>query len=181
MSEYHFSNASGYTHAQLSEMHNLSFSGYFFPMTLTTEMNADFWRIYQIDANRSFAMHDQNETFVGMVRLATRGKRGWCGGFGIAPQFRGTGASTILAKRMVQVARESGLATLQLEALTQNIRAIKLYKKVGFISQRRLFGLTIVTDALPDASHRTFLQTESVSPVMLLPWLPSVGQQYWGR
>jgi ribosomal protein S18 acetylase RimI-like enzyme len=182
MREYHFSNAVDYTHAQLSEMHNRSFSGYFFPMELTPEASAYFWRVYQVDANRCVVMHDHAGAFVGMARMATRGKRGWCGGFGIVPEFRGSGASKILATQMVQVARDSGLTTLQLEALTQNSRAIKLYEKVGFTSRRRLFGLTLATDALPDAtSDGISLQATTTTPDALLPWLPNVDKQYWGR
>lgn len=182
MSEYHFSNAVDYTHVQLSEMHNKSFKGYFFPMDLTPEASAYFWRVYQVDANRCVVMHDHAGAFVGMARMATRGKRGWCGGFGIAPEFRGSGASKILAKQMVQFARDSGLATLQLEALTQNSRAIKLYEKVGFTTRRRLFGLTLTTDALPGAtSDNVSLHTTITTPEALLPWLSYIDKQYWGR
>src|SRR5579871_258051 len=111
--QYRFSDATGYTLAQMTEMHNESFSGYFMPATMTPEMTAHFWRVYQIDASRSVVMHDQTGTFVGMARVGVRGNRGWCGGFGIAPAFRGSGASKLLAAEMVRVARDSGLTTLQ--------------------------------------------------------------------
>src|SRR5579859_1164896 len=122
--QYRFSDATGYSFTQLCEMHNASFSGYFFPATMTPNATADFWRMYQIDATRCVVMHDQQGTFVGMARMGTRGKRGWCGGFGIVPEFRGCGVSKILAQQMVQVAHNSGLMSLQLEVLSQNVRAI---------------------------------------------------------
>lgn len=148
MSEYRFSPALSYTFEQLAEMHNLSFSGYFMPANMTPSQTADFWRVNQIDATRCVVMHAANGAYVGMARMGTRGNRGWCGGFGIIPAFRGSGASRQLAEEMVRVARTTGLSQLQLEVLTQNIRARKLYERVGFVVQRRLFGLQIATSSL---------------------------------
>lgn len=149
MSEYLFSDATIYTFTQLSEMHNSSFKGYFVPLDMTPQMLSDFWRANQIDANCSVAMHDLKGVFVGLARMGRRGRRGWCGGLGITPEFRGSGASRILTSKMVEVAREAGLKTLQLEVLTQNIRALKLYEKTGFTIHRKLFGLEIATTNIP--------------------------------
>lgn len=168
MNEYYFSNALGYTFEQLAEMHNTSFSGYFMPVSMTPEQVADFWRMNQIDANRCVVMHDANNAFVGMARMGTRGTRGWCGGFGIVPVFRGTGASKLLAGEMVRVARETGLSLLQLEVLTQNTRARKLYERVGFVVRRRLLGLEIATSALPASAA---LSIERLSLETVLPRL----------
>ena len=65
MTSYRFSNALAYTHAQLAEMHNISFTGYFFPMTMSAETSAWFWRVYQIDAASCVVMHDEHGAFVG--------------------------------------------------------------------------------------------------------------------
>lgn len=178
MSEYQFSNALGYTLEQMSEMHNASFSGYFMPSEMTPEMTADFWHSNSIDALRSVVMHDEHGTFVGMARMGARGKRGWCGGFGIVPEFRGTGASLLLAEQMVRVARETGLTSLQLEVLTQNTRAFKLYERVGFVTTRRLFGLMRSTESLPDGEPA--LRTERVAIEMLLAEFANVVQPCWG-
>jgi len=169
MHTYRFSHALGYTLEQMSEMHNASFQGYFMPVEMMPEMTADFWRINAIDALRSVVMHDEAGTFVGMARMGTRGKRGWCGGFGIVPAFRGSGASRLLAEQMVRVARASGLATLQLEVLTQNERARRLYERVGFTVTRRLFGLEIASAALPAGApvHVERVAIEAVLPQFL--------------
>lgn len=178
MCEYHFSDALNYTHAQLSEMHNASFQGYFFPLEMTAQMSADFWRVNQIDATRSVIMHDRQGAFVGMTRVGSRGKRGWCGGFGIVPDFRGTGASVLLAEQMVRVARESGLETIQLEVLVQNIRAIKLYEKIGFAKSRRLLGLEIASASLPE---NVALPVEKVPVETRLPAFYDGRQPAWGN
>jgi ribosomal protein S18 acetylase RimI-like enzyme len=178
MSTYRFSNALGYSLEQLCEMHNQSFEGYFFPMKMTPEGTADFWRDNQIDARRCVVMHDEAGTFVGMARMGTRGRRGWCGGFGIVPAFRGTGAGKLLAEEMVRVARETGLAELQLEALTQNERAIRLYQRVGFVITRRLYGLEIAPDALPAGADN--LRVERVGLDKALTWMARAEKPAWG-
>ena len=52
--------------------------------------------------------------------LGLRGERGWCGGFGIVPEFRGMGLANWLCEKLVERGRELELATLQLEVLAQN-------------------------------------------------------------
>lgn len=179
MAHYRFSNALAYTQEQLAEMHNVSFTGYFFPATITAEMSAGFWQVYQINAAYCVVMHDEQGTFVGMARVGARGTRGWCGGFGIAPDFRGTGASKLLAAQMAQMAREQRLTTLQLEVLTQNVKAIKVYEGAGFVATRRLIGVQIETTALPEAAND--LHAEAVDPVLLLPRLYEGPQPDWER
>ncbi|HEY7355835.1 MAG TPA: GNAT family N-acetyltransferase, partial [Ktedonobacterales bacterium] len=179
MSSYRFSNALGYTHDQLAEMHNVGFSGYFFPMTITAEQSAGFWQVYQINAAYCVVMHDEQGAFVGMARMGVRGLRGWCGGFGIVPEFRGSGASKLLAAQMVQAARESGLTTLQLEALTQNVKAIKLYEGVGFVATRRLVIAQAASNVLRAAASA--LQVQAVPLNALMPRLYEGPQPDWER
>ena len=124
-------------------------------------------------------MHDEQGAFVGMARMGLRGARGWCGGFGIAPDFRGTGASKLLAAQMIQVARENHLTTLQLEVLTQNVKAIKVYEGAGFVVTRRLIGVQTETAALPEAAAN--LHAETVDPAILLPRLYEGPQPDWER
>jgi ribosomal protein S18 acetylase RimI-like enzyme len=178
MDRYRFSDATGYSLAHMTDMHNASFSGYFFPQTMTPQMTADFWRIHQIDANRSVVMHDQAGAFVGMARVGVRERRGWCGGFGIAPAFRGRGASKLLAAEMLRVARDSGLQTLHLEVLTQNERAFKVYKGAGFVTTRLLFGLQMPVEQLPAGAN---IQTQVGPPELLLPWRAGTERPVWGR
>ncbi|GAC1619334.1 MAG: hypothetical protein NVS4B11_10560 [Ktedonobacteraceae bacterium] len=177
MCEYRFSNLVNYTHAQLSDMNNTSFHGYFFPWIMTSEESAEYWRVNQADANASVAMHDQNGAFVGLARMDTRGLRGRCGSFSIVPEFRGTGASILLAEQMVRVARKQGLKTLQLEVLAQNTRVLKVYEKVGFRITRELFTLEIATTSLPEAIP---LQVKAVPTERLLPEQHNGEHPYWG-
>ena len=164
MNEYRFTSALEYTFEEMSEMHQSSFSGYFVPFTTTPALYADFWRFNQIDATRCVVMHDRADAFVGMARMGTRGTRGWCGGFGIVPAFRGRGASYVLAEEMVRVARETGLTRLQLEVLNQNVAARKTYEHVGFTARRRLFGLEYAVAQLPTETITTATAAIAVVP-----------------
>jgi GNAT superfamily N-acetyltransferase len=179
MTSYRFSNALAYTQPQLAEMHSVSFTGYFFPSTMSAEASAWFWRVYQIDAVSCVVMHDEQGAFVGLARMGLRGSRGWCGGFGIAPDFRGTGASKLLAEQMVQVAHDQHLTTLQLEVLTQNVKAIKVYEDAGFVATRRLIGIQAETATLPEAAAN--LHAEVVDPAVLIPRLYEGPQPDWER
>ncbi|HKD77376.1 MAG TPA: GNAT family N-acetyltransferase [Ktedonobacterales bacterium] len=175
---FRFGNALGYTFAQLAEMHNESFSGYFVPFTMTPESVAVFWRDSHIDARVCVVMESEAGEFAGMARMGVRGDRAWCGGFGITPAFRGMGASHQLAAQMVAVARQFGLSSLQLEVLTQNAAAITVYERVGLVKERRLAGLQIDTSALqPDPN----LSPTPASSDTLLPILAQQGRLDWRR
>ncbi len=175
---FRFGNALGYTFAQLAEMHNQSFIGYFVPFVMTPESVAVFWRENHIDARVCVVMESAAGEFAGMARMGVRGDRVWCGGFGVAPAFRGIGASHLLAARMVAVAREQGFASLTLEVLTQNAAAIKVYEHAGLAKRRRLAGLQIATADL--RSDRTF-SLQSASRDMLWSILAQQEQPDWRR
>jgi len=169
MSTYRYTTALHYTFAQLSEMHNISFTGYFFPMDLTPESTASMYRVYHVAPQHCVAMHTEDGTFVGLAKLALRGSRAWCAGFGIAPAFRGKGMGKLLVVSMIEEARKAGATTLQLEVLEQNIAAFKLYSSAGFAVTRQLVGMQIATSDLPPATSAI-----STAPVALDSLLPSI-------
>jgi ribosomal protein S18 acetylase RimI-like enzyme len=68
----------------------------------------------------------------GVVLLAFRGDRAWVGGFGVVPEFRGRGLAREYLDETLAVARESGAASVELEVLTHNVRAVRLYERAGF-------------------------------------------------
>ena len=84
MNAYRFTTALDYTFAQLAEMHNISFSGYFFPVEMTPESIASFYRVYSVAPQHCVVMHTVDGAFVGLAKPALRGSRAWCAGFGIA-------------------------------------------------------------------------------------------------
>ena len=170
MNSYRFSTALDYTFAQLTEMHNISFSGYLFPVQMTPEAAASMYRVYQVALQHCIVMHSEDGAFVGLAKLALRGSRAWCAGFGIAPAFRGRGLGKLLATAMIEEAYRAGAATLQLEVLEQNTAAFRLYSSVGFVVTRQLVGLQIAADDLPQANSpvvATLIDLEHLLPSII--------------
>lgn len=177
MNAYRFTTALDYTFAQLAEMHNISFSGYFFPVEMTPESTASFYRVYSVAPQHCVIMHTEDGVLVGLAKLALRGSRAWCAGFGIAPAFRGKGLGKLLATQMIEEARKAGAVTLQLEVLQQNTAAFRLYSSTGFVVTRQLVGMQIATANLPPATS-TFTPT-SVMLNNLLPTIIAQRQPDW--
>ncbi|HVF98716.1 MAG TPA: GNAT family N-acetyltransferase [Chloroflexia bacterium] len=129
---------------QISKALNAGFSGYFVPVNFTADSLAAFCRQYGIDLSQSLVVvprSGEERGPAGVTLLGLREDRGWCGGFGIVPEYRGTGASRLLLDALVERCRELELSSLQLEVLTQNERAIKLYERRGFHRRRELVVL----------------------------------------
>src|SRR5215469_4007997 len=177
MSMYRFTSALDYTLAQLTEMHNISFTGYFFPMGMTPESTASMYRIYQVAPQHCVAMYTEDGSFVGLAKLALRGSRAWCAGFGIAPAFRGKGMGKLLVASMIEEARKAGAVTLQLEVLEQNVAAFKLYSSTGFVVTRQLVGMQIATHDLPPTTLA--ISTTHITLDSLLPSIIKQCQPDW--
>lgn len=177
---YTYENALSSTFAQLAEMHNQTFAGYFFPMAMTAETTAEFWRIYHIDALSTVIMRERGD-LAGVARLGLRGDRGWCGGFGIVPEHRGTGAADLLAEGMVRAAREAGMKSLQLEVLTQNVKAIRVYEKAGFSTRRKVTLFTFPVAGLREAAHGISPAAEVASPGVVLAACLALDPPVWQR
>jgi ribosomal protein S18 acetylase RimI-like enzyme len=166
MEQYQFARALSYDFGALANMFTEAFTGYFFPMNMTPEALANHWRLYHIDGARSLVMRDPEGTFVGMTLIGARGIRGWCGGFGVAPAFRGHGAGRRLAREMVETARASSLRSLQLEVLSQNAAARTIYESAGLPLRRRVRTVEIVVAALPNEADYNASQVTTLAPLV---------------
>ena len=151
---------------QISKALNAGFTGYFVPVEFTPRSLALFCRQYSIDLAQSLVvvpLSGEVREPAGVTLLGLREDRGWCGGFGIAPEYRGTGASRLLLDALVARCRELELSSLQLEVLSQNERAIRLYESRGFHRTRELVVLRgdagMVLGQLARAEH------DSASPM----------------
>jgi ribosomal protein S18 acetylase RimI-like enzyme len=68
----------------------------------------------------------------GVVLLAFRRERAWIGGFGVVPELRGRGLARRYLDETLDIARASGVTSVELEVLTHNLSAIRLYERAGF-------------------------------------------------
>ncbi|PZR97347.1 MAG: hypothetical protein DLM69_09805 [Candidatus Chloroheliales bacterium] len=178
MSDYTFSDALGCNMAQLAEMDNQSFAEYYFPIENAPQTMARYCQNNNVDLGNTVVMHD-GETFVGMSMVATRGKRGYVMGFGIVPEYRGRGAGKAMLAHTLEVARAAGLIRLQLEVLTQNTHAQRLYENSGFSVRRDVVTLKIGVDAIP--RHATTAHITRTDPEQIMDWLLQGQKPIWSR
>ncbi|HEY6237063.1 MAG TPA: GNAT family N-acetyltransferase, partial [Candidatus Elarobacter sp.] len=68
----------------------------------------------------------------GVVLLAFRRDRAWIGGFGVVPEFRRRGLARRYLDETLAIAHASGVASVELEVLTHNTAAVRLYERAGF-------------------------------------------------
>jgi ribosomal protein S18 acetylase RimI-like enzyme len=129
--------ASRFTHAELTEIFNAGYEGYYTPFRLDEDAFRVMSTIWDDDLDASrVALVDGAPA--GICKLAIRGDRGWIAGIGIATAQRGQGLGEELMRGVLGVARERGLREVWLEVLVQNEPAIRLYDKLGFEHVRDL-------------------------------------------
>lgn len=140
--------ASQFSLAELTAFWNLGYTGYFVPVQFT-EAQMENWIHYgDFDLDRSLILVDGDQP-AGFSFLGVRRDRGWIGGFGITPDYRGKGLSYPLFAAHVDLIRETELTHVQLEVLIENW-AQKVYAAAGFVTGRRL---SILRGALPDGGN----------------------------
>lgn len=132
---------------QVVETFNRSFEGYFVPMTHTVDSLRTLVLVNDVSLVHSFVAMDTQGRPAGIVLLGIRGTRGWVGGMGIVPEWRGQGQATPLMHVALEEARSLGLASVGLEVLTQNTPARRLYQRLGFEDIR---SLAVFTGPLAD-------------------------------
>lgn len=66
---------------------------------------------------------------------------------GAVPEARGSGAAAQLLQDFVQRGRAAGLAAVELEVFAQNERALRLYRRHGFVERHALHGWQRVAGA----------------------------------
>lgn len=126
---------------------NRVFEHYLVPVTFSAD-HLDLHLTYNdIDAAASPLWYDDDGNVAAAALLGVRGDRGWIGGFGVAPEYRGRGHARELLEAVRAAARERALRTIQLEVLSGNEPAIGLYRSGGFAVTRTLRSLERSLDA----------------------------------
>lgn len=121
---------------------NRSFEGYFVPMAHTVDSLRALIAVNAVALAHSYVALDAARQPAGIALLAIRGARGWIGGMGLAPEWRGRGEAAPLMRAALDEARALGLASVELEVLAQNTPARRLYASLGFENTRRLAVFT---------------------------------------
>jgi ribosomal protein S18 acetylase RimI-like enzyme len=129
--------ASRFTHAELAEIFNAGYEGYYTPFTVDEAAFRFMSTIWDDDLDASRVALVDGEP-AGICKLAIRGDRGWIAGIGVSTAHRGRGVGEELMRGVLGAARERGLREVWLEVLVQNEPAIRLYEKLGFEHVRDL-------------------------------------------
>ncbi|MCG3083245.1 GNAT family N-acetyltransferase [Anoxybacillus sp. LAT_35] len=114
---------------------NAGFEGYYFPIQLTLESFLQRLVGEGLSPSLSIIVFHHEEP-VGIVLNGIREFQGtliaWNGGTGVAPAFRKTGIGTELMEATLDIYQQASVELATLEAISENERAIGLYKKFGY-------------------------------------------------
>jgi len=147
---------------QVTLAFNIGFTGYYLPMTQTPEGLAGMIQENDVRLSASLVLLVDG-ALAGIGLVAVRGDRGWIGGMGVGPQWRGQGLGRQLLARLLDTLRDAGARTVQLEALTVNSPALALYADRGFRDTRELrvhqgpLRVNVGADALAQSGDRVRL------------------------
>jgi GNAT superfamily N-acetyltransferase len=164
---YRFVPASSLTLDAFVDLYSRSFANYFYPMSQTLDGFAARVRTDHIDLYRSVVMM-WGERPIGEATMAIRGERAWCGGFGIVPEYRGRKLGPPLFAEFVAQARQAGMKSLQLEALTRNTAALSVYTGTGLrpVRETRLLEWKRdPTDGVSAPGDATFAQPADMARI----------------
>jgi ribosomal protein S18 acetylase RimI-like enzyme len=129
--------ASRYSHAELAQIFNAGYEGYFTPFTLDEAAFRFMSAVWDDDLDASRVALVEGEP-AGIAKLAIRGDRGWIAGVGVSVPHRGRGLGETLMRAVAEEGRARGLREIALEVLVQNEPAIRLYEKLGYERTREL-------------------------------------------
>jgi ribosomal protein S18 acetylase RimI-like enzyme len=85
---------------------------------------------------------------IGFGQVACWGNRSEISDLIVSSNWRGYGIGTALIKALLEIARQSNFTEVEIGALETNHAALRLYRRLGFIDQRRLM-LTITEQPEP--------------------------------
>ncbi|MBY0122805.1 GNAT family N-acetyltransferase [Bacillus sp. S/N-304-OC-R1] len=114
---------------------NTGFEGYYFDATTSPDRFINRLAAEGLSSELSIVAFKNNEP-IGIVKNGIREVNGkkiaWNGGTGVASKVRKQGIGQILMEETLNVYREAGVDIATLEAISDNERAIALYKKMGY-------------------------------------------------
>lgn len=135
--------AARYPLPDLVQFLNRGFEDYAVPIQFDAVMFANMQRKDDIDLSLSRVLTlDGQPCGIALVapRPARRASR--LAAMGIAREVRGKGAGTWLMEQLIGEARQRGEGEMVLEVIERNEPAVRLYRKYGFQTVRRLIGLS---------------------------------------
>jgi ribosomal protein S18 acetylase RimI-like enzyme len=120
---------------ELTEAYNLGFSDYQLTLSMSEKKLQQILKKNGYRAESSVGLFDR-EKLVGFVLNGVRGNYCYDSGTAIIPAYRGKGYAHLLLEKALSVLKDQAIHTWVLEVLSDNTRAINLYRGIGFTRQR---------------------------------------------
>ncbi len=109
---------------------------------------------------------------------ALRGDEGWCGGFGVRPEYRGQRLGQPLLHGVAEALAQHGAKVWRLEVVQQNHAAVASYLRAGF-TQGRDLGLFRGSAAAPLAPGETIAEATAAECLDRYAVWPQI-RRTWG-
>jgi len=139
MSSLSFKSTSEFTIPFLADLMTRGFEGYFVPVQMTDAALQTMIRRDGVDLAESRVLFKDDQP-IGVAFIARRGWTSRLAAMGIVTEARNGGVGTWAMKQLIEEARARGEKEMLLEVIEQNTAGVKLYRKVGFETVRRLVG-----------------------------------------
>lgn len=134
---YQLQPATSVTLGDLVEAINSAYSDYFVPLKFNEQSLAAFIDREALDLDAGVVAIEDGK-IIGSCMLGIRDGAGWVGGMGIIPSHRGQGVGRAIMNYLIEQGHQRNLSHFELEVITQNTPAYKLYIDVGFETTRNL-------------------------------------------
>lgn len=131
--------ASNYSLPDLARFLNRGFEDYFVPIQFNTDAFLNMLRKDGVDLTTSRVLTVSNQP-CGIALIARRGWTSRLAAMGVTKEIRGKGFGSLFMEEMIKEARQRGDHQMVLEVIEQNEPAVRLYRKSGFQTVRRLVG-----------------------------------------
>ncbi|MCO5177678.1 MAG: GNAT family N-acetyltransferase [Thermomicrobiales bacterium] len=129
--------AADLTTGELAIAMNSVYQGYVMPVQVDGDWMATHVETNDIRLDLS-PVWREDDRIVGMALVGLRDQRSWIGGFGITPEWRGKRLAGPLLDATLAAAQSAGATRIQLEVISTNAAAIRVYESGGFVITREL-------------------------------------------
>ena len=172
--------ASDYPTTDLVQFLNQGFENYFVPIRFDISQFLTMLRKDGIDLTASRVLLADGEPS-GIALIARRGWTSRLAAMGIAQETRGKSAGTWFMEQLIKEARERNDREMVLEVIEQNEPAVRLYKRHGFQTVRRLIGLKNQDAKQDEKSDLQEMDLREMGRLILQYGLPDLPWQLSGE
>lgn len=147
--------ASAYPLDVLADLYNRARADYLVPMPMTPESLSSYNTRHSVDLSASLVVERAGQ-LIALALLGLRGNRAWLTRMGVVPGARRDGVGRALVEGVLMTARLAGATQAQLEVITENAIAQRLFRNLGFEPVRSLLvferpaGFPAAFGPLPD-------------------------------